>query len=888
YAANQPGDSLVIIDTIGPNGRPVIVGEVPVGLDPVTAAVQPNAGDQFVWVANFISDDVSVVDVIAQQVVAVIDVGDEPVNILFSPDGDFAYVVLQGPARGAPPSDINGYLVTIDTSSRSVVHEMPLPGHTPRAAAFDLDSRRIVIASQFSGNNTTLVGDRVELNFVDPNTPREFRYSLELLRDFSITAGTFAASSLAPYPDPSVQPNAPLVPRIVPDAGVSSDWTDIIALLTLPDGSLDPGVVAQFAAEFGGLSNAADVLTEIVDDAKDTLDNDLLVVSVASPAAPMLVKTISGVGTTLTGLATSPVDDRWLVSNREPRNLVRTEPALNGHIVDHQVVVVTNLNSPVITPRDLHAGLPGFYNGQADLAVVSLANPTDVVYNADGSKAYIAAMGPGRVGVLDGVTGRVTARVNVGPGPRSLAIDNLSDRLYVFNRTNLSISVVDIAPAQPVVVDTLYLFNPEPPVIKNGRQFLFSSKFSQNAATSCSTCHVDGSLDNLAWDLGDPAGSMLPAPKNLDNDPNTTPLLNHPTKGPMVTLSLRGLRDHNAFHWRGDKPRFQDFNIAFQNLMGGQQLSAQQMDAYAAYVDTLEYPPSPYYNRDNSLAAPGALNGAVVYLNNCEACHNLSHDGALRLAGFDDDAGMNLNSLFAQIQLVTQLRGIYKKFDADLYGGFGLIHDGREERETNDHPLDTFLENFFNFLTQQERDDLIAFVTAFPSNSLPVVGWEVRVDEFFGAPEQAIIDQMIAQSRLSPSQNDVIAQGVIAGQQVGFHLQPGVNTPVFRSDVDTLLTLTDILNMIGPGDSLVFMAVPPGSGERLALDWDSDCMLNGLDMFPRGTADLDGSGEVDLTDLAVLLAHFGETPAPRENGDIDGDNEVSLADLALLLAHFGD
>jgi len=52
--------------------------------------------------------------------------------------------------------------------------------------------------------------------------------------------------------------------------------------------------------------------------------------------------------------------------------------------------------------------------------------------------------------------------------------------------------------------------------------------------------------------------------------------------------------------------------------------------------------------------------------------------------------------------------------------------------------------------------------------------------------------------------------------------------------------------------------------------------------------DLDGDGDVDLTDLAVLLANFGTlTGATYEQGDIDGDGDVDLADLATLLANFG-
>ena len=51
--------------------------------------------------------------------------------------------------------------------------------------------------------------------------------------------------------------------------------------------------------------------------------------------------------------------------------------------------------------------------------------------------------------------------------------------------------------------------------------------------------------------------------------------------------------------------------------------------------------------------------------------------------------------------------------------------------------------------------------------------------------------------------------------------------------------------------------------------------------------DVDGSGVVDLTDLAVLLANFGlPSGATPADGDLDGDADVDLTDLAILLSNF--
>ncbi|MCA9294250.1 MAG: hypothetical protein KDA20_10590 [Phycisphaerales bacterium] len=935
YALNEPNNTIEVIETTGT--RLKILNHIPVGLGPVTIKRQP--GTELLWVANYISDNVSIVDPAIGATVSVVEVGDRPVNIVFDADGSHAFVVCEGSAlipdaNAQSLSSIiqEGALVAVDTASRNVVQSLWLDCNTPRAAAYDPVSQSIYVAAAHSGNNTTVVGEplRFKMDNIPDTDPNGFDFSvwspiLIIPYIMPSLADAWGSPLLSPWPDGTIMPLpggelSDLTHRIVSDAGHAPDvnnfpWQEIVDRVSLPNGAPDPAAVlelettweALFAA--GGtpveLVNADEVIAGLIDDAKDTDDFDIRVVNANSGSAGWMTitGTIEDVGTELGGMAMDPSGSFLLVTNLEANNLTRLNPSIRGNVFDHQVVKVTSPSvAPLVARHDLHAGVPNFDDVSAPNPTAqanALAIPLDVVFNTDGDRAYVAAMGSGRIGILDG-NANVLGLRDVGgehSAPRSLAFDGATDSLYVLDRTNMTVTRLNTGADALTLQDALCLQNPEPLRIRSGRKFLYSTRFTNNYSSSCATCHPNAHMDMLAWDLGDPNGSnLLPKPHTMSNGNiclNNETHFNHPIKGPMVTLSLRGLDGRDPFHWRGDKPQFVDFNEAFVNLLGAEQeLSDEDMQAYSDFIMEIAYQPPFYRNRDNSYKDPAALNAIDAYAGSCAACHQLDDGGAMREDCAPQDIALDVfgAGLFAQVELVTQLRGINEKFEMDRYTGFGFIHDGREERNGFTSSLEMFLAQFFPALhSAGQTPNMLAFLSAFETNVMPCVGEQFMWANAGDAAQENRLLAMIDQHDLAPSRCDVVLSGKVGTRVHGYHMLSGGATPMFQSDTDQLLTYADIKAIVAGGDALMVTAVPPGSGKRIGIDWDRDCTSNGLDTQPLvPLADVNDDGKTDLFELNTVLLNFGKVGSAKlEEGDLTGDCNIDLVDLNVVLHNFG-
>jgi DNA-binding beta-propeller fold protein YncE len=718
YVVNTPDNRLEIFRVNNghhPQGPLTWLSAVRVGLEPVAVAAR---SAQQVWVVNHLSDSVSVVNVATPRqpvVERTLLVGDEPRDIVFAgPQRRRAFITTAHRGQNNPndpqlttPGVGRADVWVFDSHALgnslggSPLNIITLFADTPRALAVSPDGSKVYAAAFHSGNRTaTIQGQYVTDG--GPAAPDGLGLAAPVTNFQGI-----------PQPEESV---------IVKydgshwrDQATNRNWDDRIKF-NLPD---------------------KDVFT---------------INANANPPTALSSGTFAGVGTILFNMVVNPVSGKVYVSNTEARNEFRFEGA--GDFFDETVrgrlhqSRITVLAGSTAQPRHLNkhidynaccAPLPNAENDR------SLAQPVDMAITNDGRTLFVSAFGSAKIGIFD--TAELEADSFVpddadhielsGGGPTGLVLDQDNGRLYVLTRFDNTVTAIDVASRSEVARRAL--FNPEPAEVKTGRSLLYDArKTSSNGEASCASCHVFSDLDSLAWNLGNPDGTIIPNPGPFTDPQTLIPGVEnfHPMKGPMATQSLRGMANHGPMHWRGDRngnnetggisaqpdtglfderQAFREFNPAFEGLLGGpSQLSSSEMDALTDFALELTYPPNPIRNLDNSLTASqargrdhffqpdvAALNPILPSpLTSCNGCHQLdpvaNAEFGVKKPGFFGTNGIGVVDTGGLQHVKTpHLRNLYQKVGmfglgptfflppdgdyshkGDQIRGYGFTHDG--------------------------------------------------------------------------------------------------------------------------------------------------------------------------------------------------------------------
>ena len=125
----------------------------------------------------------------------------------------------------------------------------------------------------------------------------------------------------------------------------------------------------------------------------------------------------------------------------------------------------------------------------------------------------------------------VAARIAVGLNPRGLALTGDGRKLFVANRLDDSISVIDTRSNR--VASTIKLEGRKDiSAVRHGEQTFYTARYSFQGQIGCANCHIDSTFDGIEWNLEpDGFGRSI-----VDNK------------------LLEGVKDTEPYKWTGTNP----------------------------------------------------------------------------------------------------------------------------------------------------------------------------------------------------------------------------------------------------------------------------------------------------------------------------------------------
>jgi len=864
-AVNTPNNDLEVFSISG--NSLTLASVIKVGLEPVSVRVFSNTQ---AWVVNKISNSVSVVDIKNNALIATLQTGAEPADVVFtgtagsktSPARAYVSVAQARELEIFDPLLLNG--VTLQ--------RIPILGQQPRALAVGPNGSggsNVYVGIFESGNGTTAMTGGKD------DSP----YEVDLARSPSGPYG-----GISPFPDNiNAQLNVyaslyPQVTTVTPNV-LTSYFTQTpppVSVIVRRQATTSAVALPKWLDENGqdwsifingSLAQQGSNADRVAD--WDLIDRDIAVVNTTNNA----VTYQGGVLNMVMALAINPATNAVTAVGTDATNQIRYQPMLDGTFI--QVLMGTYaLGGSAGTKADLNphllpyssvtgtyanSSIPATCTGSSTLcAANSIGDPRGIAWNAATGKGYVTAMGSNSVIVINSAGGRdsvLSTPVPVGQGPTGIVLNAVGANAssptlaYVLNRFDANISVLNLTATSPSSMEVARVslsYDPTPQDIRAGRPMLYNTQlFSGLGQISCASCHVDARTDRLAWDLGDPtsqpevingggAGVTL---RDMQTGGAITPIASvteHPMKGPFLTMTLVDRLQSPFLHWRGDRANLAAFSPAFVALQGGAaQPTANQIASMQAFLTTLRTPPNPFRTITNAypteIAVPGPRNvpyrtgnavaGDTEFEQNCRSCHpGNTNRGYL----FVNNADFGINQLRnpPTWQDFYRRDGLWFNDPTASTAGFGFQPDGTFDSTQN----------------LSRTDNMMAFMYAFngsyPYTPTGLNATNTAVDSHAAVGRQVTIsnatttDPMLAQLQALADTNviDLVASGCINNETRGFVYVGNATYADDRGQPNSLAAM----KAFGQGGSpITFTAVRRGTGYVLGIDQNDDGTLDG-------------------------------------------------------------
>ncbi len=401
------------------------------------------------------------------------------------------------------------------------------------------------------------------------------------------------------------------------------------------------------------------------------------------------------------GIDFHPSGDYALVTLLRTKNLLPITRVMQGWMITNGIGVL-------------------WKDGQVDQLLLDevenyFADPTDVVITPDGKYAYVSAGGIGKVAAIDldkmtqilrkagekerktvlpnhrGIpTEYVIKRIPVGRSPRGLAASPDGRFIYVADGLDDTVSVIDVRKQERTAV--IDLGGPKTITLqRKGERIFHSADITFGKQYSCHTCHPDGGIDGITYDI-EPDGLGI---------------------NPVDNRTLRGILDTAPFKWTGKNPTLARqcgprLAVFFTRI---DPFTPEQVVALERYICTI--PRNPNRHRTGDSLTPAQRRGKHLFerthtnsgalipkAQRCNICHSGPYFTNREKVDVGTRSPLDTHGSFD----VPHLNNIYETSP--------FLHDGRsdtlEEIWTRLNPQDKH--GFTNDMTKDQLNDLIEYL----------------------------------------------------------------------------------------------------------------------------------------------------------------------------------
>jgi YVTN family beta-propeller protein len=583
-----------------------------------------------------------------------------PVEVVVSADGARLYVVCEG----------TGEIAVLDANTSATLRHIPV-GRAPKGASLSADGKRLYVADSWSDNVSEI--DTGSLEVVRRMKPG-FEPNAVLAAGKLLLAANRISNDIS-----------------VIDASTGAELKRLVAgrgasyLAASPDGSqvysthIYPG-----RAPFGSPPSS-----------------EITVVNVARQEVSARYRLPGAAG--VFHVAVSADGRLGIAAAMRPKNMIPLAHVEHGWVIGNALA----LFGEDIGPEPVQVSI--------DELDRYFTPPFGVAIAGDKSTAYVSTTGSDSVTVISvpkllafvratGLEERktlandlsasanyVTARIPVGRAPKGIALSPDGKRLYVANRMDDTVSVIDTSTNR--VVTAIALGAPKMLTAqRRGERLFYSARFAFQGHFGCANCHLEATFDGLSWDLEpDGFGKDIVDNRLLEDVSETAP-----------------------YKWNGGNPnletecgpRTEKFFYRSQSYDG------YELDDLVTYIKAMPLRPNRYRLPDGELT-PAQERGKAIFErarakngkpipegNRCATCHSGPHYTNNRMFDVGSGKPTDRSPLVDTPQLTNiALTAPY-------------LHDGSarslEEIWTVFNPRDTH--GVTNDLQKDELNDLIEYL----------------------------------------------------------------------------------------------------------------------------------------------------------------------------------